>query len=617
MSEQILSSWQDGLDSRRSNLTTSPHALEVATNVHINQGAEIEKRRAFVDFGLTVATEFGLEVTSNGLVNFGSAVVGALPTGVSYVRLQHPSDNTIAMTAIVCSCSFAGKSWAVARFANNDVFIYYDGSVIPACTNGLVLTGAATNQGVATQFYNFLNTSYFTSLGFQVAAPVLNGTSYYVDVYSTPGVSFALVAAIVSSAAGTLGTLLISTQSQGTAFSQANFGFAVYMGNTGSLFSVKVSTDAGATFGVSLLGTPIPWATNDKTGYATALNIASTISSSVTALPIIGNANNNQVTLLADSSLGATPNGYPVQIVSTGDFCLDDMVLDMTAVAVGALTSTSLLVGSLATVFNAQTYNGGGTYVQSTPAGTYFWHKGANDVSMAVSGGSTYYADNFFTIVGTVNITFTGIASAPVTAQLTLMVEILGSVTTGTTAALLVTAMATKIRAYCTANGLNYTACASQMNTKQLVVSRNFITSTLQFYPILATDIVGAAGIVSPIVTTKPILKGSYIIFTNTSGIINISVVGGAAPYLVSFTSTQSIANGTDQYNFNLPEGNPSALTGSFQISLAITNRGLGSHTMQFTLSLQDSTSNVTTLNISVVSTGTAAAPVISSVTFL
>lgn len=615
MSEQILSSWQDGLDSRRSNLTTSPHALEVAQNVHINQGAEVEKRRAMVDFGATTATQFGLEVTSAGLTNFGSAVAATEPFGVSYVRLQHPSDNTIAMTAILCSCSFAGKSWAVARFVNNDVFIYYNGVVISACTNGLVLTGAATNQAVATQFYNFLNTAYFTSLGFQVSAPVLNSTSYYVDVFSTPGVSFTLVESIISSATGTLGTLLISSQSQGTAFSQANFGFAVYMGNTGSLFSVKVSTDSGVTFGVSLLGAPVLWAPLDKTGYATALNIAATISSSVTALPITGNANNNQITLLADSSLGATPNGYPVQIVSSGDFCLDDMVLDMSGVATGALTSTSLLVGSLATVFAAQTYNGGGTYVQLTPAGTYFWHKGANDISMAVAGGSTYYADNFFTIAVTTNVTFTGIASNSVTAQLTLMVEILGSVTTGTTAALLVTAMATKIRAFCTANSLNYTACASQANTKQLVVSRNFITSTLQFYPILATDIVGAAGIIGAIVTTKPIVKGSYIVFTNTSGVINISIVGGQSPMLVSFTANQVLGT-TDVYSFVLPDGNPSAVTGSFVIPLAFTNSG-STHTVQFTLTVKDAAGNSTVLIITVTSVLVGAVTSITGVTFL
>lgn len=607
--ETILSSWQDGLDSRRSNLTTSPHALERAENVHINQGAEIEKRRAFVDFGVQAATAFGLEVTSAGLVTFGSAATPALPLQVSYVRIQHPSDVTQVMTAVLCSCSFGGKSWTVARFANGDTFIYYNGTVIPACINGLVLTSAATNLAIATQLYTFLNTTYFTSLGIKASAPVLNGTSYYVDIYSTPGVSFALTSTIVLSATGTIGTLLISNQSQGTAFSQANFAFAVYMGQTGSLTQVLVSTDAGLTYGVSLLGAPIVWAPLDTNGFSTALNIAATISSSVTALPITAKANNNQVTLLADSSLGATPNGYLVKLVSTGDFCLDDMVLDFSAVT--TFSSTSLLVGSLATVFAGQTYNGGGTYVQATPAGTYFWHKGLNDISMSVAAGPTYFADNFFTIAVVTNITFTGIASNPVTAILTKMVEILGSVTAGTTASTLVAAMATKIRAYTTANSLKYTACQSQANTKQLVVSRNEITSALQFYPVLATDVVGVGGIFGTVVQTSPLLQGLYIPFVTSigvqapaiviSGVVNISITGGAAPYLVTSSVTAN-----SPFTFTLPDGNPSAVSGSFIGSLNCPSGNItavSTNTAQYTIKVTDAIGNVKSLIMTVQAT--------------
>lgn len=610
--EQIFSSFQDGLDTRRSILTTSVHALQTAVNVHINQGAEVEKRRAFVDFGATAATEFGLELTDAGLVNFGSAAVGIEPSGVAYQRLQHPSDVTKSMTAVLCSCSFGGKAWVVAQFSNGDVFIYYNGAVISATTNGLVLTGAATNLAVATQFYNYVNSAYYNSLGLFASAPVLIGTSYYVDIYSTPGVSFSLVPSIVTSAAGTIGTLLISSQSQGTAFSQANFAFAVYMGKTGTISSVLVSTDNGATYGVSLLGAAVGWAPSDTTGYATALNIAATVSSSLTSLPITAQANNNQIVLLADTTLGATPNGYPVKLTTTGDFCLDDMVLDMTAVATGALTSSSLLVGSLTTVFKNQTYSGGGAYVQSTPAGTYFWHKGANDVSMAVAGGSTFFADNFFTIGSTTNVTFTGVASAAVTAQLTKMVEILGATITGTTAAIFVTNLAAQVRIFCTANSLSYTACASTANLNQLVVSRNVILSLNQFYPILASDVVGVAGIAGQVVQTNIIIKGAYIpIVTQLgvakgviSGVVNVSIIGGSSPYFVTYTTNLSgtaLLNNT--LSFNLPDGNPSAVTGSFAATLSSSGITNGQTTVQYTITIQDATGNVKTLIMTVAAT--------------
>lgn len=611
--ETILTTWKEGLDSRRSNLTSSLHALEAATDVHINQGAEVEKRRAFVDFGAQAATAFGLEATSAGLVTFGSAATPALPAQVGYVRLQHPSDNTKTMTAILCSCSFGGNAWAVAQFSNGDVFLYYNGVVIPASINGQVLTGATSNLSVATQLYKFLNTSYFKSLGIQASAPVLNGTSYYVDVFSTPGVSFSVTSLIQNSVAGSLGTLLISTQSQGTASSQSNFAFQVFMGNTGQITQLLVSTDGGVTFGVSLLGAAITWATGDKTGYATALNIAATVSSSLTALPITAQANNNQVTLLADSSLGATPNGYPVKIITTGDFCLDDMVLDLSGVS--TFSSSNLLVGSPTVVFTGQVYNGGGTYVQSTPAGTYFWHKGANDISMAVGGGSTFYADNFFTIGGTTNITFTGIASALVTAKLTKMVEILGSATTATTAVLLVQAMATKIRAYCIANALNYTACASQSVAKQLVVSRNLIVSTNDFYPILATDLVGVAGILGTVVQTKPVLQLSYLAFTSQSGIINVSLTGGSEPFLVTLTK----ASTNDVIQVNLPNGSPSTVTGSFLISVGvIASDSNGNTNAIFTLSVVDFAGNTVSATITIADSfsNTTRVWTITSVTF-
>jgi hypothetical protein len=603
--EYVIDDFSNGLDTRRTNLTTSQKALVTAQNVHINQGAQIEKRRAFVDVGSLPSSVYGLELTSNGLVVFGSVSTPSLPSGIGYVQCVHPSDTSQGMTAVLCSCSFGGKAWCAAKFANNDVFLYYNGTVIPASMNGQVLSTKNSNLNVATQLYNFVNTAYFTSLGIKASAPVLIGSSYYVDIYATPGVSFTITAA-PTSASGTLATLLISNASQGTAFTQANFGFSTSMGNTGTLSAVDVSTDGGVTFGVHLLGTAVSWAGTDATGYATALNIASVISSSLNTLPITAKANNNQVTLLADSSVGSTPNGYPVKLTATGDFCLDSMVLDLSGVS-SAFTSgtgsTSLLVGSLQTVFNGQIYSGGGSYVSTAlPAGTYFWHKGANDVSMAVAGGATFYADDFFTIGAPTNITFSGTASAAVTAQLTKMIEILGGNIKAATPAALVTAMAAQIRTNGASAG--YTACASQSNKNQLFVSRLVVRSDYQFYPVLASDITNVAGINGTVVQTKAVLTGYYIPFVvsdqtsnfkTASGVLNVSIVGGAAPFVVSAVAGTNSGGNNGPASFvanfsNVP------VTGSFLVGLTATKgAATGTSTQQYNISTQDAVGQVAT----------------------
>ena len=616
--EYVIDDFSNGLDTRRTNLTTSQKALVTAQNVHINQGAQIEKRKAFVDVGSLPSSVYGLELTSSGLVVFGSVTTPSLPSGIGYVRCQHPSDSSQGMTAILCSCSFGGKTWCAAKFANNDVFLFYNGTVIPASINGLVLSTKNSLLDVATQLYNFLNTAYFTSLGVKVSAPVSNAGTYYVDVYGTPGTSFSLTTALSSTNAGSgaIATLLISNESQGTAFTQANFGFQVVAGNTGTLASIGVSTDGGVTYtGASLLGTPVSWASGDTNGYSTALNIAATISSSVNALPITGKANNNQVTLLADPSLGATPNGYQVKLTTTGDFCLDGMVIDFSAVTssyASATGATSVLVGSLSTVFNSQTYSVGGTYVSTAlPAGTYFWHKGVNDVSMAITAGPTFYADDFFTIGAPTNITFTGTASAPVTAQLTKMVEILGGNVKAVTSALLVAAMATNIRAYCVAHSLSYTACISPSNTKQLVISRSVVESGLQFYPVVASDVTNVSGLNGTIIQTKAALTGYYIPFivptgvstgpTVAAGVLSVSVVGGASPYILSVTNNLPTNQNQQPVAFNASFPN-TAVTGSFLVNLTFTkNNVTGTSTGQYTITTQDAIGqqSVNYLNVS------------------
>lgn len=142
-----LQSWLAGLDTRRSELTSSTEVLETLQDCHINQGAEIEKRKAFVPAVGAVlgnsafsANVFGLE-TGSSLYAFGSAASTAVtvPANVTYIQCTHPTDTSKSMTAILCSCEFGGEPFCVAQFGT-EVYWYLNGVVISASIAGQILT---------------------------------------------------------------------------------------------------------------------------------------------------------------------------------------------------------------------------------------------------------------------------------------------------------------------------------------------------------------------------------------------------------------------------------------------------------------------------------------------
>lgn len=94
-----ISNFKYGLDTRREQLTSQPGTLFVGENLHVNPGAELEKRKAFVQHADLSDTDgngdqlyWGLEDTSVGLMVFGSALSYASRyidgTGVSLTNIS-------------------------------------------------------------------------------------------------------------------------------------------------------------------------------------------------------------------------------------------------------------------------------------------------------------------------------------------------------------------------------------------------------------------------------------------------------------------------------------------------------------------------------------------------
>lgn len=199
-----ITDFRGGLDTRKLSLNLPAGTLIECDNAHINQGAEIEKRKAFVQYAIPYASSFptfGACGTPSGIFIFGSGslVAGVAPNGVApgafpapmvYQMLVHPAvtagttytQGTHNLTAVVYSTLFGQFPFVIAKFADGLVNCYYNGVSVADFTSGVVLAYLAGNaSGLATAISQLVNqTNNYNA--------VASGSS--IDLYSTPGSSF-------------------------------------------------------------------------------------------------------------------------------------------------------------------------------------------------------------------------------------------------------------------------------------------------------------------------------------------------------------------------------------------------------------------------------------------
>lgn len=129
-----ITSFKEGLDSRRAPLTTTQGSMLTAENGHITRGGEFEKRKAFVlTYDLPDGT-FGMHSTSSHIYVFGSAdpstFLSAVPNGVTYQRLVPPSGQT--MVEVISVDAFNGLPYVVAKYDDGNVYHFYNGQRVVA-----------------------------------------------------------------------------------------------------------------------------------------------------------------------------------------------------------------------------------------------------------------------------------------------------------------------------------------------------------------------------------------------------------------------------------------------------------------------------------------------------
>ena len=316
-----IQSFKFGLDTRRSLVTSQPGTLAKCENAHINEGAEIDKRKAFVRMGLPAGT-FGLQATIKGFVVFG---IGATPAGLaaypsynttwgqnvpplSYMVLTSPASfGATAMKALIFSTVYKGLPFCIAQFndTNESVLAFYNGQFVQdfaAGEVGEVMVGPSYAADQATQAAAIINAGY--AAGTINYTAVANGN--VVTITGVSGNNFT-VASTKNSAAGTIALAQQNVGIPGTAATQPSGSFTIQAGNAGTGTAPNIySITVGVTFILgSIIGNgPVNW-TGDAASMCAA--VAAAINTKTGTSGFSALANGNTVTVYGPTGAVVSP----------------------------------------------------------------------------------------------------------------------------------------------------------------------------------------------------------------------------------------------------------------------------------------------------------------------
>lgn len=379
-----LANFKFGLETRRSELTAQPGTLVTCENAHINQGGEIEKRKKFAVFAdLSALNTFGLEVTSAGLVTFGSEdLASSMPVGVTYIRLQHPAvtdgatedPGSHAMDLLLCSTSYGGISFAVARFTDGNAFAFYGTTCVGQWRDGVVLTGTTGVSDIAAQAA--------AALERELSNYEATATGAAVDLKAAAGGTFASEKD-ENSVLGSITKTDVSAGSEGTAGVGASV--VITFTDASAPSSSGEITQMTAPGSVALLAAAVPYSgslTNWASLVATAIN--------ATGTGYTAEATGVDLTIHAPVSLGDSVNGQPIVIEYTGTVAFNATgVLSLAASVTperlsGYVSSLTPVTQVVRTSGTAQATGSGGVV---TSGYTYLWENssGASGIVEAIS----------------------------------------------------------------------------------------------------------------------------------------------------------------------------------------------------------------------------------------
>lgn len=329
-----------GLDTRRLPECTSGGVLVTASDGHITRGGAFEKRAAFVEVHSAedMAGTVGLARTNTGLVVFGDTADPGAPAGVTYQRLQHPTNTSLTLSDVPSYDLFGGKIYAVGVFSDGSVHHYYDGVYVEDWFDGRaravfsITGGSVTPADIAIGSFTITGgtsagSGQITSVTVNSVTVTSGAVNHTNDNATTATAVAANITAHTSSpnytAFASGATVFIVAPSTGPAFNglvvaAAVGGDATVAGATAMAGGRDETTSTVTTVtvdGVEVVGSPIVW-TNSNAETATA--VAAQISATVTSPNYTAVADGADVIVIAEDP-GAATNGLAVSVgVSNG-----------------------------------------------------------------------------------------------------------------------------------------------------------------------------------------------------------------------------------------------------------------------------------------------------------
>jgi len=185
----LIENFNLGIDRRRPIHSSFNGSVWEATNCHLTRGGDLEKRKAFtLKYTLPTGKTFGLLAAGSTLYTFGSDAAVGTPAGVTYQRLQHP--DSLAMTELLSSTTYDGAPYAIAKYADNAIYHFYNGVIVNAFVHGIVRASFNTNNGIAAHLRALIQTDIVYTTA--IAANVITVTA------TTAGVAFTFSASTIN-----------------------------------------------------------------------------------------------------------------------------------------------------------------------------------------------------------------------------------------------------------------------------------------------------------------------------------------------------------------------------------------------------------------------------------
>lgn len=303
----VIEDFRVGQDNRNPAVAGVPGSLVKLENAHITRGGRIQRAKKFVStYTLPAGKTFGLHAQGDNLFVFGGlAEPAGMPAGVTYQRLEHATTPTNELAKILDSENFDGQIYAVAEFANGDIYHYYDGS---RNTSWDSISVISDNNGIAQSLKQKID------LDDAYNASAINNV--VTITAAVPGVPFSISAAAQNfGATNDQAIALAETRANNTVGAPTKSAGTVTVtgGSSGTISDVTVNS-------VSVITSAVSWTTSDaNTASLLAAEINGTTSTPNYSATAVG-----AVVTIEAAATGSGSNGFAVVSSVTGDVTTSD-----------------------------------------------------------------------------------------------------------------------------------------------------------------------------------------------------------------------------------------------------------------------------------------------------